>query len=255
MDTGLEDKRVLITGGTRGIGRATALRFAGEGARVAITYNQSADVAAKLVTELGGEGRALAVPYDLRDLPSVDSAVATVTEAFGGVDVLVANALWFRWGDPEDQILFEDLDLDRWTARFRANTEGHMRTVQLVLRGMKAGGWGRIVLLSSVTAFYGRARSELYSSSKNALHGLARSLMWTRDGVLANVVAPGATRTELMDELLLDPATRELVTREVEQTPSGRLSDPDDIARLIVFLGSAANGNINGEVIHTAGGR
>ncbi|MGB3440142.1 MAG: SDR family oxidoreductase [Actinophytocola sp.] len=255
MDTGLKDKRVLVTGGTRGIGRATALRFAGEGARVAITYNQSADEAERLVEELGGPDRALAVPYDLRDLASVDAAVATVTEAFGGVDVLIANALWFRWGDPEDQILFEDLDPDRWTARFRANTEGHMRTVQLVLKGMKANGWGRIVLLSSVTAFYGRAKSELYSSSKTALHGFARSLMWTRNGVLVNVVAPGATKTELMDELLLDPVTRDLVTREVEQTPSGRLSEPDDIAKLIVFLGSEANGNVNGEVIHTAGGR
>lgn len=255
MDTGLKDKRVLITGGTRGIGRATALRFAGEGARVAITYNQSADEAEKLVAELGGPDRALAVPYDLRDLASIDSAVRAVTETFGGVDVLIANALWFRWGDPEDQILFEDLDVDRWTTRFRANTEGHMRTVQLVLKGMKANGWGRIVLLSSITAYYGRAKSELYSSSKTALHGFARSLMWTRHGVLANVVAPGATRTELMDELLLDPATKELVTREIEQTPSGRLSEPDDIAKLIVFLGSEANGNVNGEVIHTAGGR
>jgi 3-oxoacyl-[acyl-carrier protein] reductase len=255
MDLGLEDKRVLVTGGTRGIGRATALRFAAEGARVAITYHESAEVAAKLVADLGGPDRALAVRYDLRDLATVESAVETVTGAFGGIDVLVANALWFRWGEPDDDLLFEDRDTDRWTARFRANTEGHMRTVQLVLGGMKENGWGRIVLLSSVTAFYGRSRSELYSSAKTAMHGFARSLMWTRHGVLANVVAPGATMTESMAEILLDPATKALVDREIEQTPSGRLSEPDEVAKLIVFLGSAANGNVNGEIIHTAGGR
>lgn len=255
MDLGLAGKRVLVTGATRGIGKATALRYADEGASVAITYNESAQEAAELVDQLGGPRKAMAVPYDLRDLSSIDAAVGAVNEAFGGVDVLIANALWFRWGDPEDDLLFEERDTASWTARFRANTEGHMRTAQLVLGGMKESGWGRIVLLSSITAHYGRAKSELYTTSKTALHGFARGLMWVRNGVLVNVVAPGATKTELMGELLDDPITRVMVDREVEQTPSGRLSEPDEIAKLIVFLGSEANGNINGEVIHTAGGR
>jgi 3-oxoacyl-[acyl-carrier protein] reductase len=255
MDLGLKDKRVLVTGGTRGIGRATARLFAEEGARVAITYNKSTDEATKLVTELGGEDRALAVPYELRDRESIEAAVRAVDERFGGVDVLVANALWFTWGDPGEDDLFEDLDTDKWMTRFRANTEGHMLTVQRVLKGMRARGWGRIVLLSSITAHYGMVRSEIYSSSKATLHGFAKGLMWSQHGVLANVVAPGATKTEFMAELLTDPATQELVDKEIERTPSGRLSDPEDVARLILFLGSEANGNINGEVIHTAGGR
>ncbi|MFC5723494.1 SDR family NAD(P)-dependent oxidoreductase [Streptomyces gamaensis] len=255
MDLGLKDKRVLITGGTRGIGRAAALLFAREGARVAITYNSSAEAAEKLVGELGGPGRALAVPYELRDPESITAAVDRVREAFGGVDVLVANALWFTWGDPGEDDAFQDLDPAKWTARFRANTEGHMLTAQRVLGGMRENGWGRIVLLSSITAHYGMERSEIYSGSKAALHGFAKGLMWERHGVLANVVAPGATRTEFMEQLLEDPATRELVDKEIEKTPSGRISEPEDIAKLIVFLGSAANGNINGEIIHTAGGR
>nr|CAM34373.1 putative reductase [Streptomyces tendae] len=255
MDLGLTDKRVLITGGTRGIGRATALMYAAEGARVAITYNKSADEAEKLVEELGGTGRALAVQYDLRDPDSIDSAVTAVNEALGGVDVLVANALWFTFGDPGEDDPFEDLDAEKWTRRFRANTEGHMRTVQRVLKGMRTNGWGRIVLLSSITAHYGMWRSEIYSSSKAALHGFAKGLMWEQHGVLANVVAPGATKTEFFDQLLADPDMREMVDKEIERTPSGRISEPEDVARLILFLGSAANGNINGEIINVAGGR
>ncbi|QTZ94730.1 SDR family NAD(P)-dependent oxidoreductase [Streptomyces auratus] len=255
MDLGLTDKRVLITGGTRGIGRATALLYAQEGARVAITYNSSADAAHKLVEELGGTDRAMAVPYELRDPASIVSAVDTVRDAFGGIDVLVANALWFTWGDPGEDDAFEDLDPEKWTRRFRANTEGHMLTAQRVVKDMRANGWGRVVLLSSITAQYGMWRSEIYSSSKAALHGFAKGLMWSQHGVLVNVVAPGATRTEFMEQLLEDPDTREMVEKEIERTPSGRISEPEDIAKLILFLGSGANGNINGEIIHTAGGR
>ncbi|GHF65422.1 beta-ketoacyl-ACP reductase [Streptomyces mashuensis] len=255
MDLGLTDKRVLITGGTRGIGRATALLYARENARVAITYNSSAEEAAKLVEELGGPGRAMAVPYELRDPASIVSAVDAVREEFGGIDVLVANALWFTWGDPGEDDAFEDLDPAKWTTRFRANTEGHMLTVQRVLKGMRENGWGRIVLLSSITAQYGMWRSEIYSGSKAALHGFAKGLMWSRQGVLANVVAPGATRTEFFEQLLEDESTREMVDKEIERTPSGRISDPEDVANLILFLGSDANRAINGEVIHAAGGR
>lgn len=255
MELGLKDKRVLITGGTRGIGKQTALLFAEEGARVAITYNTAADEAGTLVEELGGPDRALALPYDLRDPVSIDAATDTVAREFGGVDVLVANALWFTWGDPGEAKLFEDRDHDLWTARFRANTEGHMRTVQRVIKGMRANDWGRIVLLSSITAHYGMPGSEIYSSSKTALHGFAKGLMWSGNNVLANVVAPGATRTEFFESLLADESTKELVDRELERTPSGRLSHPRDIAKLILFLCSEANGNVNGELIHTAGGR
>jgi 3-oxoacyl-[acyl-carrier protein] reductase len=255
MDLGLKDKRVLITGGTRGIGKQTALLFADEGARVAITYNKSADEADKLVAELGGPDSAMAVQYELRDPASIDAATEQVTNAFGGVDILVANALWFTWGDPGEAKLFEDREHELWTSRFRANTEGHMHTVHRVLKGMKANNWGRIVLLSSITAHYGMQGSEIYSSSKTALHGFAKGLMWTGNGVLANVVAPGATRTEFFESLLEDESTKELVDKELERTPSGRLSNPQDIARLILFLCSEANGNVNGELIHTAGGR
>jgi len=258
VDLGLHDKRVLVTGATKGIGREVARLFAEEGALVAITYQSAVDEAAKVVAGLGGTDRAHAVPYDLRDPDSIRSAVEAVTERFGGIDVLVANAHWFTWGEMADTPHFEDMPHtggSGWSDKIRANVDGQMLTVQLVVRGMRARGWGRVVLLSSVTATHGSPGSEYYSAARAAMHGFVRGLMWTRNGVLANVVAPGATLTESLRIAADYPGTAEMVAAEVERTPSGRLSTPEEVARLIVFLGSEANGNINGEVIHTAGGR
>jgi len=250
MDLGLAGKRVMVTGGTRGIGLATARVFAAEGALVSITYHSAQDVAEKVVDELGGPERAHAVRYSLGDPASVAAAVAAVEERWGGIDALVANALWFTWSDPSGAVPFERVPAQEWQARLRANVDGTVLTVQRALAGMRERRWGRVVLMSSITARRGLPGSETYSAAKGALHGFAKGLMWTRDGVLVNVVSPGATLTE--SSLAVDEA---LLARETAQTPSGRLSEPEEVARLVVFLCSAANGNINGEIIHTAGGR
>ncbi|MGC5021006.1 SDR family NAD(P)-dependent oxidoreductase [Micromonospora sp. DT47] len=250
MDLGLKDKRVLVTGATRGIGLATARAFAEESARVAITYHSAQDAADRVVDELGGADRALALPYDLADPASARAAVRAVEQRWGGVDVLVANAQTWVWTNPEETPAYHELPMEYWLDRFRENVEGHLWTVRQVLGGMRERGWGRIVLLSSVTATHGNPGSELYSAAKATLHGLVRGLMWTRHGVLANVVAPGGTLTESLEAV--DPA---LLERATEDTPSGRLSTAAEVARLIVFLGSEANGNVNGEVVHTAGGK
>lgn len=250
MDLGLEDKRVLITGATRGIGLATARVFAEERARVAITYHTSDAAAKRVVEELGGDERACALRCDLADPASIREAVGAVENRWGGVDVVVANAQTWVWVNPEHMPAYQDFPMDYWLARFRENVEGHMWTVRQALGGMRERGWGRIVLLSSVTATHGNPGSELYSAAKASLHGFARALMWTRDGVLANVVAPGGTLTES-----LEAVAPELLEQAARETPSGRLSTAEEVARVIVFLCSEANGNINGEVVHTAGGR
>lgn len=250
MEFGLKDKRVLVTGATRGIGRATARAFAQEAARVAITYHSSRVAAEEVVAELGGPDRALAVPYDLADPQAIRSAVRTVAQAWGGIDVLVASAQTWVWVNPQDTVPYQDTPLESWIDRYRENVEGHLWTVREVLGGMREQGWGRIVLLSSITATHGNPGSEIYSAAKASLHGFVRGLMWTRDGVLVNVVAPGGTLTESLETV--DP---QLVEQAARETPSGRLSSADDVARLIVWLCSEANGNVNGEVVHTAGGR
>ncbi|WP_320065187.1 SDR family oxidoreductase [Micromonospora sp. RTGN7] len=250
MDLGLQDKRVLVTGATRGIGLATARAFAEESARVAVTYHSARDAADRVVDELGGPDRALALPYDLADPASARAAVRAVEQRWGGVDVLIANAQTWVWTNPEETPGYHELPMEYWLDRFRENVEGHLWAVREALGGMRERGWGRVVLLSSVTATHGNPGSELYSAAKAALHGFVRGLMWTRHGVLANVVAPGGTLTESLEAV--DPA---LLARATEETPSGRLSTAAEVARLVVFLGSEANGNVNGEVVHTAGGR
>ncbi|MEV4256191.1 SDR family oxidoreductase [Spirillospora sp. NPDC049652] len=245
MDLGLDGKRVLITGATRGIGAAAARAFAAEGARVAITYHSAEAEAKALADALDG----CALRYDLASPDSARRVVTEVEDRWGGVDVVVANAQTWVWVDPGDLPPYEDLPMDYWLARYRENVEGHLWTVRYALKGMRERGWGRIALLSSITAEHGNPGSELYGAAKSALHGFVRGLMWTRDGILANVVSPGGTRTESLDNV--DPA---LVDRAAAATPSGRLSTPDDVARVIVFLCSAANGNVNGEILHTAGG-
>jgi 3-oxoacyl-[acyl-carrier protein] reductase len=249
MDLGLQDKRVLVTGGTKGIGRSVAQIFAAEGAKVAITYHSAPEEAEKVVAEIGGPDRAFSTFLDLRDPATIDTAMTQILERWGGIDVVVANAQTFVWINPEDLQPFEDIDTDEWFTHLRANVEAHMHTIRPALRGMRERGWGRVILLSSVTARTGLYGSEVYGAAKAALNGLVRGLMWTRDGILSNVVAPGSTLTESQQNV-----HAEIVEQMRKDTPSGRLATPEDVARLIVFLGSEANGNINGEVIATAGG-
>ncbi|MFE5851890.1 SDR family NAD(P)-dependent oxidoreductase [Streptomyces sp. NPDC056500] len=248
MDTALKDRVVLVTGGSTGIGAATALAYGREGARVALTYrsrSRSADEVASRIETVGGQ--ALTTHLDLEDLDSVERAVGAVVERWGSIDVLVANAVhWGGDGPPHPDIRFEDIPLEEWQAMIGANLIGAAAQVKAVLPGMRSRGWGRIVLISSSVAEEGVPGPGPYGTAKSGLHGLARSLAWEagRDGILVNVVAPGLTLTDSRPPL---PAA--VVHDFATRTPTRRLSDADDVARLVVFLGSGANGNLTGEVI------
>ncbi|GAA3725887.1 SDR family NAD(P)-dependent oxidoreductase [Streptomyces tremellae] len=252
MDLGLTDRVVLLTGGTRGIGRASGLELAAHGARVAVTYRHDKDAAEDLVTELGGQEGAMAVRYALDEPGSPEDAVREVTARWGGVDVLVANAHRRRPRRPPTAH-FEDVPHEEGAAALTDNLLATLRTVQCVLPGMRARGWGRVVLLSSHVAAHGQRGQEIYGAAKSALHGLARSLAWDAgpDGILVNALAPGLTLTrDVCDNL--PEAVREA---EQQRTPTGRLSTPRDIAHAVVFLASAANSHISGQVLHVDGGR
>ncbi|GAA3870185.1 SDR family NAD(P)-dependent oxidoreductase [Streptomyces sedi] len=248
MDTALRDRVVLVSGASTGIGAATARAYGREGARVALTYRDSREKAEKVVSEIeAGGGQALAVRLDLEDLPTVEEAVATVVAAWGGVDVLVANAVrWGGDGPPDPSIRFEDVPLEEWQAMIGANLVGAAAQVRAVLPGMRSRGWGRIVLISSGVAEEGVPGPGPYGTAKSGLHGLARGLAWEagRDGILVNVVAPGFTLTDSRP-----PIPPAIVERLAAGTPTRRLSDADDVAKLVLFLGSGANGNLTGELV------
>jgi 3-oxoacyl-[acyl-carrier protein] reductase len=248
MNTDLNDRVVLVTGASTGIGAATARAYGREGARVAITYRNNLDSAEKVAADVEASGgQAHVVRLDLEDPPTIDHAVASVIERWGRVDVLVANAVrWGGDGPPDPGLRFEDVPQQEWEAMINANLVGTAASVRAVLPSMRAGGWGRIVLISSSVAEEGLPGPGPYGTAKSGLYGLARSLAWNsgRDGILVNVVAPGFTLTDSR------PDIPTFVTDALAAaTPTRRLSSADDVAALIVFLGSGANGNLTGEVI------
>ncbi|RED37349.1 SDR family NAD(P)-dependent oxidoreductase [Paenibacillus sp. VMFN-D1] len=253
MDLGLRDKVVVITGSSSGIGAATAEKFGMEGAKVAVTYASGREAAERTAEKIRSHGaEAIAVHYDLTDDRSMDQAVHQIAERWGGIQVLVNNAV--LWGDRSVMgLAFEDTDASGWRQTIRANLEGYYYTIQKVLPLMRTSGWGRIINISSELAEDGMAGGGAYTAAKAGLHGLTATLSKELGpaGILTNVVMPGWTMTE--KALAIFPA--EMIEKERENVPTRKHSAPEDIANLVVFLGSEANGNINGELIRVTGGK
>ena len=257
MDLGLTDKVALVTGGSRGIGRATALAFAREGAHVAITYASDAlgeERAERVVKDLTTAGAAQAAAFSMRlaEPASIRSAVEGCVERFGGVDVLVNNAVF--WGDvgPWEAPLFEARSPASWRPVLEANVGGHYLAIQYALPSMRARSWGRVVNVSSTVAADGLPGSGPYAAAKAALHGLTRTLALELgpSGILVNVVMPGLTLTENNIERF-PTATLEPIAAA---TPLRRLLRAEEVATTIVFLGSPANTALTGEIVRASGG-
>jgi NAD(P)-dependent dehydrogenase (short-subunit alcohol dehydrogenase family) len=236
MDLGLDGRVALVTGASGDIGGAIARAFEEEGALVAAGFHAN-----KVKT-------GFPVRVDLRDHHSPEAAVTEVAEALGPVSVLVANAV--AWPERAPADTWETL-LDGLTA----NVVGTMALVEAVLPGMRARGWGRIVLISSDVVEQPLPAAVAYPAAKGALETAARVLAAREalHGILTNVVRPGFTLT---DRALTTPGFgRAVVDAEGAKTPTGRICTPAEVAAAVAFLGSAANGHINGEVVSLAGGR
>ncbi|MDN5761260.1 MAG: beta-ketoacyl-ACP reductase [Microlunatus sp.] len=225
---------VLVTGGSKGIGRAIAQRLQAAGHRVAATY-RSGDVPAGV----------LGVRCDITDPAQVEAAFTEVETALGGVQVLVANA-----GITRDTLLMR-MSEDDWSAVIDTNLTGAFRVAKRAARPMIRGRFGRMIFISSVVGQLGSAGQVNYASSKAGLVGLVRSLareLGSR-GVTANVVAPGFVDTDMTAVL-----TEDLVKKYTDQIPLGRLGAVDDIAALIEFLAGDEAGYITGALIPVDGG-
>ncbi|WP_437764554.1 SDR family oxidoreductase [Sorangium sp. So ce281] len=254
MELGLEKRAALVTGGSQGIGKEVALQLAAEGARVALTYRSEREKAREVVREIEGRGgEAVALELDLGSVESVKAAVAATVARFGQIDVLVNNAV--RWGErlPWEAPRFEDIPLAEWQGVIHDNIDGAFAAIQAAVPSMRARGWGRIVNVSSGVALDGVVGAGPYAAAKAALHGLTSVLARELGphGILTNVVVPGLTLTDKVSAQV----SPELVAQRGKAYPVGRLLRPAEVAPTIVFLCSAANTAVTGEIVRASGGR
>ncbi len=242
----MEGKVALVTGGSRGIGKAIALELAKGGATVVINYNGSRDKAMDLKQEIEGRGgRAEIYQCNVSDFAKCEELVHGIVKQFGSLDILVNNA-----GITKDGLLMKmsEEDFDRVVD---VNLKGAFNTIRFASRQMLKQKSGRIINLSSVVGVAGNAGQANYASSKAGIIGLTKAAAkeLASRGITVNAIAPGFIETDMTDAL-----PEKVKEATVSQIPLGRFGRPQDVASLAAFLASEASGYITGQVIHVDGG-
>ncbi len=242
----LAGKIALVTGSSRGIGRAIALELARRGARVVVNYRTGAEQAEAVRAEIEALGvPALAVAADVSQAAAVQQLFARIGETFGAVDVLVNNA-----GITRDNLILR-MDERDWDAVLDTNLKAAFLCTRVALRGMLRARWGRVVNVSSVIALGGNPGQVNYAAAKAGLVALTRTLareVGSR-GITVNAVAPGFVATD-MTAGLPEPARKQLI----ERVALDRLGTPEDVAQAVAFLCSPAGSYITGHVLVVDGG-
>lgn len=243
----LSGKSAVITGASRGIGRATALRFAEAGANVAVNYLNSEEEAESVVRECRELGvKAIAVQADVAYPAETQRLIDTAVSEFGGVEIVVANAgIWE--GDP-----VEDMAEELWDRVVDANLKGTWSICRAAIPNLKSNGGGSIIIVSSTAGQRGEAGYSNYAASKGGQIAFTKALAnELAPKIRVNAVAPGWVDTGLNDDVFCDPA---FVKRVVEGIPLRRVATADDIALSIVFLASDWSRHITGEILNINGG-
>jgi 3-oxoacyl-[acyl-carrier protein] reductase len=242
----LTGKSALVTGGSRGIGRAIALRLARQGADLAFSYRGNAEAAAETVAAIEALGRrGLNVQADVREQEAAEALVKAALEAFGKVDILVNNA-----GITRDDLIMR-MSAENWRDVLETNLFGAFWTTKAVTRPMLKARRGRIVNITSVSGQAGQMGQANYSSAKAGLIGLTKATAreLASRGITCNAVAPGFVLTELTENLS-EAIQAELIAR----TPLGRFGTVEEIADAVAFLASDEARYITGQVLAVDGG-
>ena len=242
MKIDLSGKVALVTGSTRGIGRAIAETLVSCGAKVAVVGRDQAK-ADEVAAQIGGESRGFAC--DISDPAAITALIGAVESAFGQLDILVNNA-----GITKDNLMLRMKDED-WNAVLDTNLRSAFIAIRAAQRGMMKRRWGRIINIASVVGLIGNAGQANYAASKAGLIGLSKSVAkeLASRNILCNVVAPGFIRTDMTDAM-----TPEAVKALSAQIPLDRFGSPEDIAGVVAFLASEHAGYITGQVLTVDGG-
>ncbi len=239
----LKGKSAVVTGGSRGIGRATCLRLASIGARVYINFASNQGAAEEVLREITSKGgEASLLPFDVSSCKACQEALGSVE---GGVDILVNNA-----GITRDNLLAR-MKEEEWDAVMSTNLKGAFNCCKAILRPMMKKRWGRIINMGSVVGTMGNPGQTNYCAAKAGLEGFSRSLAreLAPRNVTVNVVAPGFIETD-MTSVLPEKIKEQLLG----QIPMGRMGRPEEVAEAVAFLASSAADYITGQVLHVNGG-
>jgi NAD(P)-dependent dehydrogenase (short-subunit alcohol dehydrogenase family) len=252
----LQDRVALVTGGGRGIGRAIALAFAGENAKVAVTARTARELEEVVETIRSRGGQALALTADLADPGAPQRIVREVTAAFGPVEVLVNNAGIGSSANPKPVVDFDD---DFWELSLAVNLTAPYRLCKAVLPPMLARRWGRILNMASINGKIGSFHGAAYAATKHGLLGLTRTLALevAKDGITVNAICPGPVHTVMNDRRIAYDAQRRGVTfaeQEASMTPIGGRLEPEEIAPLAVYLASNEARMVTGQALNICGG-
>ena len=242
----LTGKAALVTGGSRGIGRAIALALAKQGARVAVNYATNAQAAQEVVQQITACGsQALAIQGDVSRQEDAQRLVSETLAAFGALHILVNNA-----GVTQDDLVLR-MSEEAWDRVLAVNLRGAFLCTKAALRPMIRQRWGRIISIASVAGLVGNPGQANYAAAKAGLIGLTKAVAKevASRNVTANAVAPGLVRTELTADLL--QAQEQGI---LQLTPLGRPATPEEIAPAVVFLASEEAGYITGQVLAVDGG-
>lgn len=242
----LEGKTAVVTGASRGIGRAIAMQLASEGARVVVNYSGSQAKAEEVVAAIKANGgKAIAVQASVANADDVQALMATALETFGSIDILVNNA-----GITRDNLLMR-MKEDEWDDVMNTNLKGVFLCTKAVTRQMMKQRSGRIINIASIVGVAGNAGQANYVAAKAGVIGLTKTTAkeLASRNILVNAIAPGFITTEMTDQL-----PEELKEGMLGQIPLAKLGQPEDVAKAVTFLASDAAAYITGQTLHIDGG-
>jgi NAD(P)-dependent dehydrogenase (short-subunit alcohol dehydrogenase family) len=252
----LDGRVALITGASRGIGRAIARGYANEGAAVAVTARSAGDLESLVQEIRQSGGKALAIPADLADVAVPARVVQQVAASFGTIDILVNNAGIGSSSSPRPVVDFDDAF---WHKTLALNLTAPYLLTKAVLPVLLAKKWGRVINIASINGKLPAIHGAAYTASKHGLLGLTRTLALevARDGITVNAICPGPVHTEMNDRRIeYDSKRLGVAIPELESrlTPIGRRLEPEEIVPMAVLLASAESAAITGQAFNVCGG-